>query len=49
MAKIMVNAVTARRPRPRYRIGLTARIMPAMYRVLPNRTWDRLTGRLFPA
>jgi hypothetical protein len=48
VAAVALKAVLARNPRARYKIGLPPRIMPLLYRTLPNRTWDALVSRLFP-
>jgi NAD(P)-dependent dehydrogenase (short-subunit alcohol dehydrogenase family) len=40
------RALTARRPRARYRIGRDAHAMALLSRVLPDRTWDRLLARI---
>ena len=47
VARVVAKAVTARRPRTRYRIGMTSRILPRLYRLLPDRAWDWFTGRMF--
>ena len=49
VASVALRAIRARNPRARYKIGMPPRIMPPLYRALPNRTWDRLVNRLFPA
>ena len=48
VAGVVVKAVTARKPKARYKIGVAARVMPRLYRGLPNRVWDRLMARMFP-
>jgi NAD(P)-dependent dehydrogenase (short-subunit alcohol dehydrogenase family) len=48
VAAVALKAIRARDPRARYKIGMPPRIMPALYRTLSNRTWDRLVSRLFP-
>ncbi|HJP74009.1 MAG TPA: SDR family NAD(P)-dependent oxidoreductase [Pseudonocardiaceae bacterium] len=48
VAAVALKAIRARNPRARYKIGLPPRIMPLLYRALPNRTWDALVNRLFP-
>ena len=49
VAAVALKAVLAKNPRARYKIGLPPRIMPLLYRALPNRIWDALVNRLFPA
>ncbi|MFC0438795.1 SDR family NAD(P)-dependent oxidoreductase [Kutzneria buriramensis] len=48
VAALVVRAVTARRPRTRYKIGVAPRLMPLLYRLLPNRWWDRFMAGQFP-
>jgi NADP-dependent 3-hydroxy acid dehydrogenase YdfG len=48
VASVALKAVQAKNPRARYKIGMPPRIMPLLYRALPNRTWDALVSRLFP-
>lgn len=49
VARTVVRAITARRPRARYKVGVAPRIMPLMYRLLPDRAWDAFWARQFPA
>jgi NAD(P)-dependent dehydrogenase (short-subunit alcohol dehydrogenase family) len=49
VAAIVVKAVTRRRPRARYRVGVAPRILPRLYRLLPSWAWDGLTARMFPS
>jgi NAD(P)-dependent dehydrogenase (short-subunit alcohol dehydrogenase family) len=48
VAGVVVRAITARRPKARYKIGVTPRVMPILYRALPNRAWDALVRRMLP-
>jgi hypothetical protein len=48
VASVALKAVQAKNPRARHKIGMPPRIMPLLYRALPNRTWDALVSRLFP-
>jgi len=48
VAKVVVKAVTTRRPRARYKIGVASRLMPLMYRTLPTQLWDAFWARQFP-
>jgi len=47
VAKVIMQAVTACHPRPRYKIGLMAHVMPMLHTLLPDRMWDRLIGRFY--
>lgn len=49
VAKVIVKAAAAPHPRTRYKVGVAPRLMPALYRTLPNRTWDAMMSRQFPA
>ena len=40
MARVVVRAVTARRPRTRYRVGAISKGLVMTRRVLPDRGWD---------
>lgn len=42
IARAIVRAATARRPRPRYRVGFGAKPMVLAHRILPARVFDRL-------
>lgn len=48
VAKVVVKAVTTTRPRARYKIGIAPRLMPMLYRALPERLWDGIWARQFP-
>lgn len=48
VASVVVRAVTARRPRPRYKIGSQARIAPIVRRSVPDRLWDSMMLRMAP-
>lgn len=45
VAKVVVHALTARRPRTRYLVGADARAMATLTRLLPDRLLDRLVAR----
>ena len=45
VAKAVVKAATARRPRPRYAVGVGAKPMIWLSKVLPDRTFDALIKR----
>jgi NAD(P)-dependent dehydrogenase (short-subunit alcohol dehydrogenase family) len=48
VAAVIVKAVTARRPKARYKAGSQARLAPVARRVLGDRGWDALMRRLVP-
>lgn len=48
VAKIVVKAATAGRPKTRYRIGSQARIAPLVRRAVPDRVWDSMMLRVAP-
>ncbi|GAA4877300.1 hypothetical protein [Actinomycetospora straminea] len=45
IADAVATAVTARRPRTRYRVGFGARPLIALRRALPDRAFDALIAR----
>src|SRR3954452_6803204 len=47
-AKAIERAIKARRPRTRYPVTASARIMMAQHALLPDRLWDRVVGTSFP-
>ncbi|GAA1696744.1 SDR family NAD(P)-dependent oxidoreductase [Fodinicola feengrottensis] len=48
VARVVVRAATATRPRARYKVGVAPRLMPVMYRLLPTSMWDGFWARQFP-
>ncbi|WP_134117867.1 SDR family oxidoreductase [Kribbella kalugense] len=48
VAKAIVRAATASRPRARYKVGVAPRVLPVLYRSLPAAGWDAFVGRMFP-
>jgi NADP-dependent 3-hydroxy acid dehydrogenase YdfG len=48
VAKAIEKAITARRPRPRYPVTLSARVFMTQRALLPDRAWDRVVGTSFP-
>jgi NAD(P)-dependent dehydrogenase (short-subunit alcohol dehydrogenase family) len=48
VARVVVRAVDARRPRARYKVGVAPRLLPLLYRGLPARGWDGFVAQLFP-
>lgn len=50
VARTIERAVTARAPRPRYRVTLTARVLLTLRWLLPDRIWDAaVSSRFRPA
>ena len=47
VARVVVKAATARRPRTRYPVTLSARLLIAGRALLPDRMWDALLRRQF--
>jgi hypothetical protein len=48
VARTVERALTAARPRTRYRVTASARLLLSAHAVLPDRGWDRLVGRSIP-
>jgi NADP-dependent 3-hydroxy acid dehydrogenase YdfG len=48
VAKAIEKAVTARNPRPRYKVAASARVMLGLRALLPDRAWDTAVGSSFP-
>ena len=48
VAKAIERAVTAKRPRTRYRVTPSAHLFITLRRLLPDRGWDALVGRSYP-
>jgi NAD(P)-dependent dehydrogenase (short-subunit alcohol dehydrogenase family) len=48
VAKTIERAVTAKRPRTRYRVTPSARLFITLRRILGDRGWDALVGRSYP-
>jgi NAD(P)-dependent dehydrogenase (short-subunit alcohol dehydrogenase family) len=48
VAKVIVKAVTARRPKARYKVGSQARLAPVARRILGDRWWDAFMRRMVP-
>jgi NAD(P)-dependent dehydrogenase (short-subunit alcohol dehydrogenase family) len=47
VAKVIEEAIAANRPRTRYRVTASARLLLAQRRLLPDRAWDRVIGAAF--
>jgi short-subunit dehydrogenase len=48
VARAIEKAITAKRPRTRYPVTASARVMLAQRALLPDRLWDRVVGTSFP-
>jgi NADP-dependent 3-hydroxy acid dehydrogenase YdfG len=48
VAAAIEKAITSRRPRPRYRVAASARVMLGLRALLPDRAWDAAVGSSFP-
>jgi NAD(P)-dependent dehydrogenase (short-subunit alcohol dehydrogenase family) len=49
VAKVIDKAISARRPKPRYKVTASARLIMMQRRILTDRGWDRFLGTQFPA
>ena len=48
VAKVIDKALTTRRPRPRYTVTPSARLIMGQRKLLSDRMWDRFVGTQFP-
>jgi NADP-dependent 3-hydroxy acid dehydrogenase YdfG len=48
VAKVIERALTADRPRARYKVTASARVLMAQRSLLPDRAWDAVVGTSFP-
>jgi hypothetical protein len=48
VAKVILKAVTARRPKARYKVGPQARLAPVARRIMGDRGWDAFMRRMVP-
>jgi NAD(P)-dependent dehydrogenase (short-subunit alcohol dehydrogenase family) len=48
VAKAIERAISARRPRTRYPVTLSARLLLTQHAVLPDRAWDAMVSASFP-
>jgi NAD(P)-dependent dehydrogenase (short-subunit alcohol dehydrogenase family) len=48
VAKVILKAVTARRPKARYRVGTQARLAPVARRIMGDRGWDTFMRHMVP-
>jgi short-subunit dehydrogenase len=47
VAKVIEKAITARRPKPRYPVTASARVMLAQHALMPDRAWDAMMRTQF--
>jgi NAD(P)-dependent dehydrogenase (short-subunit alcohol dehydrogenase family) len=48
VAKVIEKAISSNRPKPRYKVTPSARIILGIRRILPDRGWDAFMGSQFP-
>jgi NAD(P)-dependent dehydrogenase (short-subunit alcohol dehydrogenase family) len=48
VAEVIEKAITARRPRTRYKVTASAHLLMAQRALLPDRAWDAVVGTSFP-
>lgn len=48
VARVIAHAAAARRPRTRYKVGLSAHLYSGLRRMVSDRAWDWLMGQQFP-
>ncbi len=48
VAKVIEKAITTRRPRTRYKVTASARLIMGQRKLLSDRMWDRFVGTQFP-
>jgi NAD(P)-dependent dehydrogenase (short-subunit alcohol dehydrogenase family) len=48
VAKVIDKAISSRRPRPRYKVTASARVILGLRRILPDRAWDAFMSSQFP-
>lgn len=48
VARTILRAASAAHPRTRYKVGLLAKMLPLVRRLLPDRLWDRVLATQFP-
>lgn len=44
---MIVGAAQARRPRPRYKLGVVAQAMSLLRHTLADRSWDAMMGMMY--
>jgi short-subunit dehydrogenase len=48
VARVIEKAIVAKRPRTRYRVTASARLLLTQRKLVPDRAWDRLVSSSFP-
>jgi hypothetical protein len=48
VAKVIDKAISSRRPRPRYTVTPSAKLLMTQRRLLSDRMWDRMMRTQFP-
>ncbi|MDX6632230.1 MAG: hypothetical protein QOG09_194 [Solirubrobacterales bacterium] len=48
VAKVIERAIASRRPRPRYKVTASARVILGLHSLLPDRGWDAFMSGQFP-
>jgi hypothetical protein len=48
VARVIERAISSRSPRPRYKVGASARFMIGLHSVLPTRMWDVFLRSQYP-
>ncbi len=48
VAKVIAKAISSGRPRPRYKVTASARLIMGQRKLLSDRMWDRFVGTQFP-
>ena len=48
VARTIEKALTKSRPKARYPVTASARLMLAQHAILPDRAWDAMVGTTFP-
>jgi NADP-dependent 3-hydroxy acid dehydrogenase YdfG len=48
VARVILNAANARKPRTRYKVGFSALIYSSLRKLVSDRVWDALMGMQFP-
>jgi len=47
VAQVILEAATVPRPRKRYKVGLLAKVLPRVCRMLPEPVWDRFVASIY--
>ncbi len=49
VAKVIEKAISARNPKPRYKVTASAHLAIGQRRLLPDRAWDAMMRSQFPS